>query len=136
MTKSFYGHEDLALIGKLLTELPGILNWAIVGWRRLIERGHFVQPTSANDAVEQLEDLGSPIGAFLREQCIVGPEHSVGVSRLFQAWGEWCEAQGRDRPGTAQSFGRDLHAAVPGLKVIQPRDGNDWWRCDQGLTLK
>jgi putative DNA primase/helicase len=35
LTETFYGREDLGLTGKLLTELPGILNWAVAGWRRL-----------------------------------------------------------------------------------------------------
>jgi putative DNA primase/helicase len=136
LINSFYGREDQTLTGRLLTELPGILNWAIAGWRRLIERGHFLQPRSALDAVQQLEDLGSPIGAFLRERCVIGAGHSVGVSHLFDAWCEWCKAQGRDHPGTAQSFGRDLRAAIPGIKVIQPRDGEDRLRFYQGIWLK
>jgi putative DNA primase/helicase len=95
-----------------------------------------LQPRSALDAVQQLEDLGSPIGAFLRERCVIGAGHSVGVSHLFDAWCEWCKAQGRDHPGTAQSFGRDLRAAIPGIKVIQPRDGEDRLRFYQGIWLK
>jgi putative DNA primase/helicase len=31
LTRSFYGHEDLGLITKLLAELPGIFNWSIAG---------------------------------------------------------------------------------------------------------
>jgi putative DNA primase/helicase len=31
LTESFYGREDLDLTQKLLTELPGILLWAIEG---------------------------------------------------------------------------------------------------------
>lgn len=85
LTQSFYGHEDQTLTARLLTELPGILNWTIAGWRRLTERGHFWQPGSALDAVQQLEDLGSPIGAFLRERCVIAAGHSVGVGRLFDA---------------------------------------------------
>jgi putative DNA primase/helicase len=136
LVNSFYGREDQALTGRLLTELPGILNWAIEGWRRLTERGHFLQPRSALDAVEQLEDLGSPIGAFLRERCMTGAACTVEINRLFRVWTEWCTEQGRDRPGTAQSFGRDLRAAVPGLKVSQPRDGDDRLRFYQGIRLK
>jgi hypothetical protein len=81
---SFYGHEDHGLTDGLLTELPGILNWSIAGWQRLSERRHFVQPNSALDPVRQLEDLGSPIGAFIREECEVGPGYSVETHRLFQ----------------------------------------------------
>src|SRR6202023_2117735 len=35
MTKTFIGNEDIELTAKLLRELPGILNWAIEGYRRL-----------------------------------------------------------------------------------------------------
>jgi putative DNA primase/helicase len=35
LRQSFLGHEDKGLTAKLLTEMPGILNWAITGWHRL-----------------------------------------------------------------------------------------------------
>ena len=41
LIESFYGREH-GLTKRLLNELPGILNWAIEGWKRLHERGHFV----------------------------------------------------------------------------------------------
>jgi putative DNA primase/helicase len=136
LSQSFYGREDQTLTARLLTELPGILNWSIAGWCRLVQRGHFVQPRSALDHVRQLEDLSSPIGAFLRERCVIGAGHTVEINRLFKSWSEWCTGQGRDHPGTAQSFGRDLRAAIPGLKVSQPRDGADRLRFYQGIGLK
>jgi putative DNA primase/helicase len=40
-TQSFCRKEDIRLTEKLLEELPGILNWAIVGLNRLRRRGHF-----------------------------------------------------------------------------------------------
>jgi putative DNA primase/helicase len=75
----------------------------------------------------------SSIGAFLRERCEIGAAYSVGVTHFFDVWCEWCKAQGRDHPGTAQSFGRDLRAATPGSKVIQPRNGEDRSRFYQGM---
>ena len=136
LVNSFYGREDLRLFDRLLTELPGILNWSIAGWQRLATRGHFVQPRSALDAVQQLEDLASPIGAFIREECETGAGHRVETSRLFQTWSSWCERHGRDRPGTAQTFGRDLRAALPWLKLSQPRQGEERLRFYEGLRLK
>jgi len=136
LSNSFYGREDMALTGRLLTELPGILNWAIAGWHRLTERGHFVQPRSALDAVQQLEDLGSPVGVFLRERCAIDAVYTVEINRLFEAWCEWCRVQGREHPGTAQSLGRDLRAAMPGLKTTQPREGEERSRFYQGIGLK
>jgi putative DNA primase/helicase len=55
LIKSFYGKEDRGLTNKLAAELPGILNWAIEGYRRLSERGFFVQPESAREAVEAIK---------------------------------------------------------------------------------
>ncbi len=122
---SFYGREDPRLADALLRELPSILNWSLIGWQRLNARGHFVQPASSADAVQQLEELGSPIAAFLREKCKVQAGRMVEIGQLFDAWQTWCRSQGRDRPGNAQAFGRDLRAALPGLKVIQPREKDE-----------
>jgi putative DNA primase/helicase len=135
LTRSFYGREDHGLADRLLTELPGILNWSITGLERLRDRGYFVQPTSSAEAIAELEDLGSPIGAFIRDRCTIGPGKSVPCQLLFDAWCTWCEAQKRKDIGTVQTFGRDLRAAVPGLKAKRPRDGEDRPRAYDGISL-
>jgi len=129
LTASFYGREDPGLTDRLLCELPGVLNWSIAGLRRLRNRGYFLQPASAAEIVQDLEDLGSPINAFLREECSVGPGHTVEINLLFKAWTEFSKRQGRDHAGTAQTFGRDLRAKLPGLTTTRPRD-------DQGERLR
>jgi len=133
LTESFYGREDKALTAKLLTELPGILNWAIEGWRQLRERGHFVQPASVEDALRDMEDLSSPVGAFVRERCEVGSGLRVWIDDLYASWKEWCEADGRISVTTKQTFGRDLMAAVPG---IVSRQGTNGIRFYQGIALR
>lgn len=135
LTKSWYGREDHELTDRLLEELPGILNWSIAGWRRLYERGYFVQPRSSQEAIEQLEDLGSPIGAFVRDRCEVGQGLSVEINTLFAAWQSWCVDSGRTSAGTIQSFGRDLRAAYPGLRATQPRTDGARTRHYEGLAL-
>lgn len=133
MRRSFYGREDHGLLNRLLPELPGIMNWAIEGWRRLNARGHFVVPRSSADAVQQLEDLGSPIGAFVREHCVVAPGRRVEAAGLFLDWCDWCAGQNR-HPGTAEQFGKELHAAVPGIRVTQPRPERR--RTYEGIALR
>lgn len=122
LTQSFLGREDMGLTDKLLAELPGILCWAMAGRDHLAERGHFVQPTSAKQAVAELADLASPIGAFLRDRCVVAPLYTENCAAMFDAWSAWCTEQNRDRAGTTQVFSRDLRAAVAGLETIQVRD--------------
>jgi putative DNA primase/helicase len=133
-TRSFYGKENTALTDELLEELPGILNWSLDGFEHLLTRGRFVQPTSAAEALRELEDLGSPISAFVRDRCTVGP-HEVAVDALFDEWKAWCTDNGRDRPGNRQVFGRDLRAAVPGLRTRRPRDGFERARHYIGIGL-
>jgi putative DNA primase/helicase len=119
---SFYGQEDLLLTGKLIQEAPGILLWAITGRDRLAARGYFAQPASAIQAAEELSDLGSPVGAFVRERCVIRSHSCVECEVLYAAWARWCEGQHRNHRGTIQSFGRDLRAVVPDLEVSQSRD--------------
>jgi len=115
LTNSFYGKEDTTLTEQLIAELPGILLWAIEGWKRLKARGHFLQPESAMDAIRDLEDLASPVNAFVRERCIVGAGHRAWIDELYKAWQTWCEQDGRTVVTHKQTFGRDLGAAVPGI---------------------
>jgi putative DNA primase/helicase len=136
LTESFYGREDTTLTDRLLAELPGILLWAIEGWQRFRQRGHFLQPESGRKLIEDMEDLSSPIGAFVRERCEVGPGFEVFVRDLFTEWKSWCEEKGRKDPGNEQTFGRDLRAHLPALDVRQPRDGDKRVRVYVGLKIR
>ena len=136
MVRSWFGKEDTTLTDKLLGELPGILLWAIEGWRRLRERGRFVQPANGERLVEDLEDLTSPVGAFVRECCETGAGREVEVQNLFNRWKRWCDEKGRREHGTEQTFGRDLRAAVPGLDTARPRRGEDRVRVYSGIRLQ
>ena len=132
LEQSFYGREDVTLTEKLLEELPGILLWALQGWVRLRNRGRFVQPRSSEAAIRDLENLASPVGAFVREHCEVGPGRRAWVNEMYEAWKQWCRDDGRMAVTTRQRFGRDLLAAVPG---IQCRRNNDSGRFYDGIKL-
>jgi putative DNA primase/helicase len=134
--ESFYGREDHELLDRFIPELPGILNWALEGRDRLYARGHFVQPQSSAELIQQFEDLGSPIGAFLRERCEVGSGLEVMQQKLFEEWKNYCQEIGREHPGTIQTLGRNLRAALPWLKVTNPRVLGVQVRHWQGLRLK
>jgi putative DNA primase/helicase len=122
LSRSFYGNEDLDLLDKLLLELPGILLFAVEGWQALQKAGRFAQPASAKEFIQDLEDLSSPIGAFVRDRCEESPDYSTDINALFDAWKVWCGENGYEHPGTVQTLGRDLRTVVPDLKVTQPRN--------------
>ena len=46
------------------------------------------------------------------ERLLLRPFCEGDVDDVYAAWREWCEANGRDKPGTKQSFGRDLHVPL------------------------
>ena len=117
---SFYGKENPRLTDELLTEAPAIFNWALEGLDRLNQRGYFVSPPSGREAVQQLEDLSSPVSAFIRDTCVVEEGHRVEVDGLWTVWKGWCEGENR-HPGTKAGLGRDLKAAVPTVKKTRPR---------------
>ena len=135
LRESFYGKEDLRLFERLTTELPAILNWALEGRDRLYARGHFIQPASANDLIEEFANLSSPESAFVKERCQSDSGATVAHRQLFEAWKLWCEDNGRDRPGTAQTFGRNLRARLPWLKTRRLGGRGESERTWQGLRL-
>jgi putative DNA primase/helicase len=135
LTKTFFGREDPLLTDRLVDEATGIFTWALTGLDRLTERGYFVQPASAQETVEELLDLASPIALFVRERCQVGPEHENAIDALYQAWRGWCDRKGYDRPGSIQTFGRDLRAVLPHIKIARPRDDGNRERRYVGIAL-
>jgi putative DNA primase/helicase len=135
LTESFFGKEDLGLFQKLVRELPGILLWALDGRARLYARGHFQVPESAKETMQQLEDLSSPVGVFVRTHTISKPGAYVVKKDLFASWGVWCEAHGIKTAGTDATFARNLRAVLPGLreKRVGPRGEQE--HCWLGVML-
>lgn len=136
LTRSFYGEEDPSLTDRLLDERPGILAWALDGLDRLRERGHFVQPKRSRAALAQLEDLASPITAFIRDVCVTGPAFSTSVDLLYAEWVAWCEGQGTRHVANKQTFGRDLGAVLPGVEPVQHRVDGARIRSYRGIGLR
>jgi putative DNA primase/helicase len=134
MTESFLGREDRALDLRLRAELPGILAWALQGLDRLVHNGRFTVPSSSDDATNLMMDLASPVSAFVRERCRRGPSEDVSRDRLYDAWKVWSEDNGH-RAGAKSTFGRDIRAVVPEVKVTQPTIGAGRVRMYVGIGL-
>jgi P4 family phage/plasmid primase-like protien len=120
LTRTFLGREDQALTKKLLAELPYILAWAIEGWRRLRERGHFLLPSSGAALVEEMLRQGSPIRSFVRDCCVLHGEAWVPKSDLYQEYRSWCEENGERAPYTKDVMCKRLKEAF-GVKLTRRR---------------
>jgi putative DNA primase/helicase len=131
--ESFYDREDTDLTDKLLTELPGILNWALEGRQRLRTRRKFMQPSVGQEAVRRMEDLSAPVAAFVRDCCELAPDVEVSKDALWKAWANYAE-ENNFRKGSKVEFGRQLRAAYPQVKDTRPGDGDRAWS-HASLTL-
>ena len=136
LTNSFFEKEDPGLTDDLLAEAPGIFNWCLDGLDRLNARGYFEMPESSNAALQRLQDLASPVSAFVRDRCVVAPVGEVDKDDLFVAWKDWCIGEGKDRAGTKAVFYRDLHSAYPGLTESKPRVEGGRQRIYRGIRLR
>jgi putative DNA primase/helicase len=136
LSQSFFGREDIGLGDRLVTEMPGILLWAIEGWKRLNQRNKFLQPDAGEGELAELENLGSPVGAFVRERCVLGLAERVDTKELFAEWKRWCEENGRDNAGNVQVFGRDLKSIVSGLQTKEVRQNSEKFRIFVGIRLR
>ena len=136
MTKDFNAHPNLSLEFQLEPELPGILNWAIEGYRRLRLQGHFSETEEGRDSKSTLALAGSPIKSFVADRCILNPTMSADKVAAYTAWKVWCEREGR-LAGSKDRFTTMLTGAFPG-RVRAKRAGSVGAREQvyEGLGLK
>lgn len=119
MTKSNLGKENHGLFDELVAEMPGILNWALDGLTRLLQRGSFKMPGSSADAVITINASVSPIKEFLDDRCALVPTEQIPVQDLFDEWRDWCEKNGHV-PGSKANFGKLLFSAAPSISQTRP----------------
>jgi putative DNA primase/helicase len=134
LEQSWLGKEDPTLEPELQRELTGILNWSLAGLARLVEQGRFTKPKASDEALATLQELASPVGAFVRDCCETGA-YQVPVEKLWEAWKVWAEENGHGK-GTKQMLGRNLRAALPQVRVVRPREDDERERVYQGLGLR
>jgi putative DNA primase/helicase len=47
------------------------------------------------------------IGAFLRDECEIGPDYKASFAVVYDRYTEWC-AEGGEKPGTRRKFNARL----------------------------
>ncbi len=134
-TQSFLGKEDKKLDDKLLAELPGVLLWAIEGFRRLRDQGRFTEPATGLSLKYQLKAAGSPVASFVQDRCIVGPKYMIERGELYGEFVTYCAELGFD-PCHSSVFGRELVEAVPSVDQSRPSSGGKRRYFYKGLALR
>jgi putative DNA primase/helicase len=85
--------RDPALPAKLRAELPGILAWAMRGWRDYQANG-LGAPETVTAATADYRAEADILGHFLAERCVVGPKTSARAGKLYAEYAQWAETSG------------------------------------------
>ena len=104
---SFFGREDRTLLQKIREELPGILRWAVDGWRDLQCQGAFLETAWGREAFRQLETMQSPMKVWTNTHLEFGHAYCATSEELRGSYHQWCEQQGYP-PGAYNTFGKDF----------------------------
>ena len=123
---SFIGREDRGLEDRLKTELSGILNWALEGYKMYKKEGLIV-PACVKDATEEYRMECNSLMGFINQKCTMG-----GVTRksvFYKEYKDWCENEGqypysaRRVKGILKGMNIECHHTVQGdiyhgIKII------------------
>jgi putative DNA primase/helicase len=97
--------RDPCLLGKLLLELPGILNWAIEGclaWQR--ER--LKPPAIVQGAVANYREAEDVLGDFLSDMTRSDADGRVSRTALYQLYQDWCQREGIRHSMSSKKFAK------------------------------
>jgi putative DNA primase/helicase len=98
--------RDRSLPGRLLAELPGILNWMLDGLRTYLRDG-LALPGAVRAATDQYRSEMDVIGQWVDEHCVRAPDASAPASALYTDYSIWAKLNGRHAV-TSTRFGQKL----------------------------
>lgn len=135
-TNSYVGREDRTLKCRLRKEAQEgkIINFALQGLRDLYTNGIFLEPDSSKIALQQFQELASPVVSFTSECCEFEKESYVLKDQLYDVWRAWCESQGR-KPGFKQQFCRWFMSSCPEITTSRKRFGEKREYAFEGVKL-
>ena len=119
--------QNKKLTEELQSELPGILNWALLGCLEWQAEG-LGEPAEVMAATADYKGENDLIGAFITDMCVTMPSISVAAGQLFAAYQQWCSGNGH-LADNSTTFGRDL--TERGFDVKPTKKGKV--RCGIGL---
>lgn len=122
--------KDKRLSEKLRAEMPGILNWALEGFKMWQKEG-LNPPAKILAATEEYRGEMDILGAFLEECCEQKPGATVPVSTLYRAYERWC-----DNTGEKPMKQRMLTKRLKDRGYQQDRDTTGTKRVWVGFTLR
>lgn len=125
---------DRTLQTKLLAELPGIAQWALVGLKRLLENGKFTRPKKSEPHIRDFLAFSNPLKVTIEDYCELCDNEGVLTRQLHALHTAVCIENGDNSIGS-NAFGRRLKAAYPQLERKKKRFGTDLEWVYEGVRI-
>lgn len=108
--RSFKGKEDPDLTEKLRAEMPGIINWAITGLKKLREVKRLTNHPCMDERIRVFKAATSPLDVFVQSALIIREGTWSSLSDVFKRYRDW--AADNDGGGTRSlgAFARMIDA--------------------------
>ncbi len=108
--------RDVNLMDKLRVESDGILNFAIVGLKRLIQNSYvFTETTKTQQTLEQYKKDSNSVLQFVDELCEMKEGVQVGAQDLFDRYVQYCK-DSEYKPLGKKKFNAELKNLPPCYK--------------------
>ena len=91
----FEGDEDDTLHWRKIAtpeELSGIFNWALIGLRRLLDRGNF-EHHETEKVRDEYQRMASPLYAFTKDRIEEDPEELISKEDFYNSFVDYCKSE-------------------------------------------
>lgn len=123
---------DTSFPAKLQAEAPGILRWALEGFRLWRAEG-LGDPPDVEAARQSWKDECDPLTDFIDESCELDPDGWAAAKDLRAAYERWCDDNGQKNPVGPKVFAARLEAR--GCTGDNPRVEGKRTRIWRGISL-
>lgn len=114
-------NKDVNLFEKIKEdEMPGILNWALEGLKRLKANNYqFTESNAVNELMDKYQKDQNPVIRFVEDMIVANEESKISRKDLINKYYTWVSQQGIDDKNSTsnQKFWKMLEAALNKLNI-------------------
>lgn len=120
--RKFEGKDkDVNLFEKIKkSEMPGILNWALDGLKRLRANNYrFTESSAINELLNKYQEEQNPVIRFVKDMFVVDEGNKISRKDIFSKYYTWINQQGIDDKNSKsnQRFWKMFQAAIDKLNI-------------------
>ena len=124
-------NRDVHLIEKLKAELPGILNMALAGLKRLNENKAFTVCSSSLEITSRWRRESDQVSQFVDEACEINPDKKTAIALLYDSYKAWAMDVGIRHTVNRNTFTERL-----GFLGVEKYKGTGGIRLMSGICLR